>query len=138
MPRKPRLLVDGGYYHVIARGNNKLCIFNNENEFRLFLELIRGAKRLYLFKLYHYCIMSNHFHLLLQVEQGCHLPRIMQKLLLSYSRNYRKNHNYTGHLWEGRYKSPLIDKESYLLECGRYIERNPIRAGMVKAIEDYT
>ena len=68
---------------------------------------------------------------------GKDLPRLIQFLLFGYSRWYRYKTNYIGHLWQGRYKSPLIQKESYFLECGRYIERNPVRAGVVKRAEDY-
>ena len=81
--------------------------------------------------------MANHIHLLGQVEIGEELPKLMQYLLFEYSRWYRRQSSYTGHLWQGRYKSPLIDSESYLLECGRYIERNPVRAKLVQDAKDY-
>jgi len=81
--------------------------------------------------------MTNHIHLLAQLEQGNDLPKLMQYLLFEYSRWYRKQTNYMGYLWQGRYKSPLIESESYLLECGRYIERNPVRAGLVPDAKDY-
>jgi putative transposase len=75
--------------------------------------------------------------MLLQLENGRHLPRIMQRVLFGYVRYYKKKMKYVGHLWQGRYKCLLIGKESYLLECGRYIERNPLRAGMVQRLDDY-
>jgi putative transposase len=81
--------------------------------------------------------MANHIHLLGQIQTGDDLPKLMQYLLFEYSRWYRKETSYMGHLWQGRYKSPWIEKESYFLECGRYIERNPLRAEIVKKAEDY-
>src|SRR3989338_8506922 len=131
MPRKPRQLIDFGYYHLIARGNNKLFIFHQNGGFDYFRSLLYGSKRKFSWKLHHYCLMANHIHLLCQMEEGSELPKLMQYLLFEYSRWYRKQTGYTGHLWQGRYKSPLIETESYLLECGRYIERNPLRAKLV-------
>ena len=137
MPRKPRQLLDGGYYHLIARGNNRLFVFSRGGGYDRFKELMMESKKKYAWKLMHYCLMSNHFHLLGQIETGKELPRLMQYLLFEYSRWYRKAGEYVGHLWQGRYKSPLIERESYFLECGRYIERNPVRAGLVKDAKSY-
>ncbi|MBI4115402.1 MAG: transposase [Candidatus Omnitrophica bacterium] len=138
MPRKPRELLDEGYYHLIARGNNRLFIFSIPGGFEVFKTLLLESKRKYPWKLSHYCLMVNHIHLLGQITKGKNLPKLMQYLLFEYSRWYRKQTGYTGHLWQGRYKSPLIEKESYFLECGRYIERNPVRAKIVKQAEDYS
>jgi putative transposase len=137
MPRKQRQLIDLGYYHLIARGNNRLFLFSIENGFEVFKNLLFESKKKFSWKLSHYCIMSNHVHLLGQIEKGKELPRLMQFLLFEYSRWYRAKTGYVGHLWQGRYKSPLIEKESYFLECGRYIEQNPLRAGIVQNVEDY-
>ena len=137
MPRKPRQFVDGGYYHLIARGNNRLFIFAVPDGFETFTQLLAKAKAKYAWRLSHYCLMSNHVHLLGQIVHGAELPKLMQFLLFEYSRWYRKTTNYVGHLWQGRYKNPVIDQDSYLLECGRYIERNPLRAGLVEHAEDY-
>ena len=137
MPRKPRVLLDGGYYHLIARGNNRLYLFSVKEGFEVFHELLLESKERFDWKLFHYCLMSNHFHLLGQISKAQDLPRLMQLLLFGYSRWYRKQTKYLGHVWQGRYKSPLIEKESYFLECGRYIERNPVRAGIVTCAEKY-
>lgn len=137
MPRGHRQLIDNGHYHLIARGNNRLFIFPMRQAFLKFKELILTSKGKYPWKLSHYCIMSNHIHLLGQIERGKDMPKLMQFLLFEYSRWYRSQFEYVGHLWQGRYKSPIIQKESYFLECGRYIERNPLRAGIVKSAEDY-
>ncbi len=103
----------------------------------MFVELLRRSKEKYQWKLFHYCLMSNHVHLLGQILTGEELPKLMQYLLFEYSRWYRKDNEYVGHLWQGRYKSELIGRESYFLECGRYIERNPVRARVVTRFEDY-
>ena len=137
MPRKPRQLLDFGFYHLIARGNNRLFIFHERGGFDQFKSFLYESKQKFSWKLHHYCLMANHIHLLGQMETGSHLPKLMQYLLFEYSRWYRKQTAYTGHLWQGRYKSPLIQSESYLLECGRYIERNPLRAKLVQDAKDY-
>lgn len=137
MPRKRRLLADNGYYHLIARGNNRLFLFEIPEGFETFKKLLLHSKAKHPWKLSHYCLMANHFHLLGQIQQGLDLPTLMQFLLFEYSRWYRKQTGYMGHLWQGRYKSPLIEEESYFLECGRYIERNPLRAEIVQRAEDY-
>jgi putative transposase len=138
MPRHPRVLVNEGYYHLIARGNNRRFIFGEVEGYEKFKDLLRLSKIKWDYKLCHYCLMSNHFHLLLQIKIGADLPKLMQYLLFEYSRWYRTQVDYVGHVWQGRYKSPWIDAESYFLECGRYIERNPVRAGLVKDAKDYS
>ena len=113
MPRKPRPLVDGGYYHLIARGNNRLFLFEIPEGFQIFKGLLKKSKEKYPWKLSHYCLMANHVHLLGQIEKGSDLPKLMQLLLFGYSRWYRKRTGYVGHLWQGRYKS------LWIIETGR-------------------
>ena len=137
MPRPPRPLVDGGCYHLIARGNNRQFLFTEEAAFRYFLDGLARAKTRYPAKLYHYCLMSNHIHLLLAIESGTDLPRFMQHLLQGYGRWYQHRVGHSGHVWQGRYKSPLVAQDSYFLEAGRYIERNPLRAKLVTDLKDY-
>ena len=137
MPRPPRPLVDGGCYHLIARGNNRQFIFAEADAFQYFLELLGRAKARYPAKLYHYCLMSNHIHLLLEIGEGAQLPKFMQALLQGYARWYGKRQGYSGHVWQGRYKSPRVAQDSYFLEAGRYIERNPLRAKLVTDLQDY-
>ena len=137
MPRRPRQLVDGGCYHLIARGNNRQAVFQEAAAFQHFLALLMEAKAKYPSKLYHYCVMTNHLHLLLEIAVAEQLPKFMQKLLQGYGRWYKTRQHYWGHVWQGRYKSPWITQESYYLEAGRYIERNPLRAHMVQDLKDY-
>ena len=129
--------MDGGCYHLLARGNNRQFVFREAAAFQHFLELLARAKAKYPAKLYHYCLLSNHIHLLLEIETAEHLPKLMQGVLQGYGRWYKARQQYWGHVWQGRYKSPLVAEESYYLEAGRYIERNPLRAKLVQELKDY-
>jgi len=137
MPRPPRQLLDNGCYHLIARGNNRQFLFTAEEAFHYFLDCLARAKTRYPAKLYHYCLMSNHLHLLLEIATGRDLPKFMQFVLQGYGRWYQHQVGHSGHVWQGRYKSPLVAKDSYFLEAGRYIERNPLRARLVTELKDY-
>ena len=137
MARPPRQLLDHGCYHLIARGNNRQFLFTEPEAFQYFLALLGRAQARYPAQLYHYCLMSNHIHLLLEIVQGDQLPKFMQFVLQGYARWFGKRMRYSGHVWQGRYKSPHIAQESYYLEAGRYIERNPLRAKLVTALSDY-
>lgn len=131
MPRHPRVHASGLLYHVIARGNDGQKIFLRENDYQAFIEALRTVRERYPFSLYAYVLMSNHFHLLLEVEQFP-TARILQSLLTGYVRRFNKTHRRRGHLFEGRYKAIVCDRDSYLLELVRYIHLNPVRARMVK------
>lgn len=137
MPRRPRALVDDGIYHVYNRGNDRIDLFRCEEDFHSFLNLLLEAKQRFSLSIYHYCLMTNHFHLFVRVRQGDDLPKSMHSVQLAYTRVLKKRYEHLGHAFQGRFRSPLISKESYYLQCGRYIERNPVKAGMVKRAEDY-
>jgi putative transposase len=137
MARPLRQLLDGGCDHVIARGNNRQFLFTEGEAFHYFLDLLTRAKARYPAKLYHYCLMSNPIHLLLELAEGPQLPTFMQFVLQGYARWYGKQQGYSGHVWQGRYKSPLVSQESYSLEAGRDIERNPLRAKLVPELKEY-
>jgi len=96
-----------------------------------FLGLVARYQRQFHFRLYHYCLMTNHFHLLLQLDQPAQLSRLMAGLLRAYSHHCHRRHGFIGHLWQGRFKSPAVQCADYLLSCGRYIERNPPDVGLV-------
>jgi putative transposase len=136
MPRAKRSYQDGAVYHLISRGNNRRPIFETKYGYQRFKEVLMASRLQFDWRLYHYCLMPNHFHLLAYVQNGVELPKLMQYILQSYSRWYRNENEYIGYLWQGRYRSPIVDNDSYLLECGRYIERNPERAGL-SSIENY-
>ena len=132
MARKPRIHYPSALYHVIARGNQRQDIFISEADFRTYLAYLSEYKERYHFHLYAYALMKNHLHLLLEVEQ-IPLFRIMQVLQFRYTRYFNTRYGKVGHLFQGRYKAILCDKDVYLLELVRYIHLNPIRA---KAVDD--
>lgn len=131
MGRKRRLESGTGFYHVIIRGNNKGWLFREDEDFKKFEDFISEYLKCYGVTLSHYCLMSNHVHMLVCSEPVSSLGRMMHGIERSYHHYYRRKYTFFGHLFQGRYRSFPVDKESYLLECGRYIERNPLRAGLV-------
>ena len=138
MPRVARVIKEGGVFHVISRGNNKQWIFHDEEDFKKFLEILDLHKKAKPFYLYHYALLDNHFHLLLEPRQGQTISKILQGIKLSYVHYHRKKYNYSGHLFQDRFKSILIQKDTYLLSCGAYIELNPVRAGITKRAAEYS
>jgi len=131
MSRKPRIYFPGALYHVIARGNRGEKIFRSKEDYQLYLNFLNEYKNRYGFALYAYTLMPNHTHLLVEVNE-VPLSRIMQNLQFRYTRNFNIKYNNYGHLFQGRYKAILCEKESYLLELSAYIHLNPIRAALVK------
>jgi len=137
MARQGRVLVDGGIYHITNRGHNRYRLFHSLDDYKIYKKEIRSYKKRFNFDIFHYCLMPNHTHILIKVARGNELPRIMQGINQSYARHYKKGYKLIGNLFQGRYKSILIDTDEYLIECGRYIERNPLRAGLVADISNY-
>ena len=131
MARLPRLTVPGYPHHIIQRGNNRQAIFTNPADEELLLALIDEHARKNQVAVHSYVLMSNHFHLLATPETAEGIPQLMQAVGRRYVRNYNLRYERTGTLWEGRYKSTLIQAERYLLACMVYIDLNPVRAGMV-------
>jgi putative transposase len=118
-------------YHLMDRGHNRQDIFSDDQDRAAFLGLVARYCQQFGFRLYHYCLMSNHFHLLLQLRRPGHLSPLMAGLLRAYIHHVHRRHGFVGHLFQGRFKSPAIEADSYALSCGRYIERNPVEAGLV-------
>ena len=136
MPRPLRPIDDGLIYHVIDRGNNRQDIFHKPGDFEAFLQAMADLKERKPFDLYGYCLMTNHFHLLLR-PRAAPISRIMQSLLVSHTQRYHKHYRSGGHVWQGRFKSPVIQNDEHLLTVLRYIEANPVRARLVKRAEEY-
>ena len=132
MPRSARMLIDGGTYHVLTRGNNGQQIFHDEMDYQRYLQLLVTYAQEHRLHIYHFALMPNHVHLVLEVPVSDTLSKAMLSVNLRYTLFYQRRYRYSGHLWQGRFKSLLIDRDSYLLECGRYVELNPVRAGLVK------
>ena len=118
-------------YHLMDRGHNREPVFLDDEDRRAFLGLVERYRRRVGFRLYHYCLMKNHFHLLLQLEDPRHVSPLMAGLLRAYVHHCHRRHGFVGHRFQGRFKSPAVQRRAYLLSCGRYIERNPLEAGMV-------
>ncbi len=137
MARLPRIDMAGVPTHVIQRGNNRTACFFVDADCVYYLECLRKAAKKCECAIHAYVLMTNHVHLLITPDGVGAVANLMQSLGRNYVKYVNAVHRRTGTLWEGRYKSSLIDSERYLLACYRYIERNPVRAGMVKQAEDY-
>src|SRR3989338_124372 len=137
MPRSTRVITEAGLYHVVARGNNRQELFHEPEDYEIYLRFILKMKSHYDFHLYHYCLMPNHVHLLLRFYEAEPFRNVMQRVNLAYAKRFRKRNHYVGHVFQGRFKSFPVEGDSYLLECGRYIERNPVRARIVLHVADY-
>jgi putative transposase len=137
MPSQRRIIYDGAVVHIVQKGNNGQKIFAGEEDYRKLISLIMEYKRKIVFELYNYCLMPNHLHLLLKILKEKDLPKLMQGVFQSFRFYYKRRYKYIGYLYQGRYRSNLIEKNSYLLDCARYIERNPLRAGIVKDLSQY-
>ncbi len=133
MPRQPRFWYPGAVLHVIHRGNNRAAIFDDDRDRRWYLAALARSARLHGVDIHAYVLMTNHVHLLASPGSSEGLPRAMQTLGRGYVGWYNHRHGRTGTLWEGRYKATLVDSEGYLLACMRYIELNPVRAGLATA-----
>jgi putative transposase len=138
MPRTARIAPQEFVYHILTRGNNKQDIFKDEEDFQKYIDILKKYKEKYHFKLYHYILMTNHVHLVIETtEAGGELAQIMKGINISYAQYFKSKYKYTGHFWQDRFKSIIISKDEYLLACGSYVELNPVRAGMVKEPKEY-
>jgi putative transposase len=139
MSRVPRRFqwAEEACFHLIDRGPNREPVFLDDEDRRAFLGLVARYKRRFGFRLYHYCLMTNHIHLLVRLDEPAQVSPLMAGLLRAYAHHRRRRHRFTGHGWGGRFKSPAIQVREYLLSCGRYAERNPVEAGMVRMPWDY-
>jgi putative transposase len=137
MARQPRLTVPHYPHHIIARGNNRQAIFLSDADYKAYLGLLLEASRQHKVAVHSYVLMTNHVHLLATPQDGAGLSLMVQQVGRSYVRLFNKQYARTGTLFEGRYKSTLIQTERYLLACMAYIDLNPVRAGMVAQPQDY-
>jgi putative transposase len=137
MARLPRLTLAGYPHHVIQRGNNRQPIFATVSDYQYLLGLIEENAKKFEVDVHAYVLMTNHFHLLATPQTDTALPLLMQAVGRSYVRYFNDTHHRTGSLWEGRYRSTLIETDRYLLACMAYIDLNPVRAAMVAEPLDY-
>jgi putative transposase len=137
MARLPRMAIPGQPQHIIVRGNNRSEIFCCDADYRFYLDKLQAACKKHDCQIHAYVLMTNHVHLLMTPFTETGLSKSMQMLGRYYVQYFNHCYQRTGTLWEGRYKATLIDSESYLLTCMRYIELNPVRAGMVADPAEY-
>ena len=134
MPRQARLLLPGACYHIVMRGIQQGSVFKEDADYEKMMSVLRKYKRRYDFKLYGWCLMLNHVHL---VVESMLLPKVMHAINMNYAQAFLTKYNLAGHLWQNRYKSYIIQKDQYLINCITYIEMNPVRAGIGTRPEDY-
>lgn len=137
MARLPRLTVPGYPHHIIQRGNNRQAIFSSVADYQMLLGLLDENAHKFGVALHAYVLMGNHFHLLATPGTEDGLPQMMQAVGRRYVRYFNDSQGRTGTLWEGRYRSTLIETERYLLACMAYLDLNPVRAGLVKEASAY-
>ncbi|MBU1924355.1 MAG: transposase [Candidatus Omnitrophica bacterium] len=130
MARPYRLQAENCFYHITCRGDDRKRIFLNETDYEKFLKYLKSAKEKFKFYLYAYCLMGNHYHLLLEITQA-NLSRIMQYINTAYTIYYNVKYKRCGHLFQGRFKSILVEADSYFAELTRYIHLNPVKAKIV-------
>ncbi len=137
MPRTARASVGGVCYHVINRGNGRARVFYKDRDFQAFVDLFEPACERLPMRILAWCLMPNHFHLVLWPRGDGDLSRWMQWLMTAHVRRYHKNHRTSGHVWQGRFKAFPIQQDAHLLTVLRYVERNPLRAGLVRQAENW-
>ena len=137
MARLPRLTLPGYPHHIIQRGNNRQPIFASQADYQTLLNLLLENAQKFKVAIHAYVLMPNHFHLLATPETADGLPQMMQAVGRRYVRWFNDARGRTGTLWEGRYKSTVIDTDQYLLTCMAYLDLNPVRAGLAGQAADY-
>lgn len=136
MARKRRIEYEGALYHVLARGNQRQKIFHSSHDYSRYLDLLSQYKKRYRFSLYAYALMPNHVHLMIETAE-VPLSKILQGLNQSYTIYFNRKHETVGHLFQGRYKAILCDRDEYLLTLIKYIHLNPVRSRLVKIPNEY-
>ena len=137
MSRRKRMYLSGYTYHVVQRGNNRKPCFFEDEDYQTYLQLMGETAHRYANALHAYCLMTNHVHLLITQRDLPGISKLMQVLGSRYAQLMNKKYGRTGTLWEGRHKASIVETDRYLLTCYRYIELNPVRAGMVGRPADY-
>lgn len=139
MPRRSRdsLLYNSCFAHVISRSFDNRYIFESADDFIFFQSLLLQIKKHFGFKLHHYCLMNTHFHLAVSMPSLQNFQKAMQQIKWGYTQYFNTRNKRRGPIWRERFKSLLIEDESYLYACGLYIEYNPVKAGMVERPEDW-
>lgn len=137
MPRTARASVGGVCYHVLNRGNGRAEVFHDAADYRAFLALLEAAGARVPVRVLGFCLMPNHFHLVLWPKAEGDLSRYLQWLMTSHVRRYHRRYRSSGHVWQGRFKAFPIEQDGHLLTVLRYVERNPLRARLVRRAENW-
>ncbi len=137
MARQPRLSIAGYPHHIIQRGNNRQIIFHTDEDRKAYLAWLAEYAEKFNVAIHAFVLMDNHTHLLLTPSSEQALSSLMQALAQRYTQSYNYFHKHTGTVWEGRYKSTVVQSDRYLLACMAYIDLNPVRAGMVSDPANY-
>lgn len=137
MARLQRFFISGQPHHVIQRGNNRVRTFHDSADYRFYRECLLAAARRFSCDVHAYVLMTNHVHLLTSPADARAISRMMQSVGRRYVRYFNDRHGRTGTLWEGRYRATLVDSQAYLFTCHRYIEANPLRAGLCSTPQEY-
>lgn len=130
MPRGPRFVFQNAFYHVFNRGINKQDIFLSENDYKFFIKKLRDLKKKYDHSVYAFCLMPNHFHISIQTRKTP-ISKVMASLITSYSMYFNRTHKHLGSVFQNRFKSILIENDSYFLKLSQYIYLNPVKGGLV-------
>jgi putative transposase len=136
MPRSPRIDIPGLIYHVVSRGVKQLPLFHDDQDRQQFLRYVIQANDVFPFRLHAYCLMTNHFHLLIQTLEGS-IAKTMQHIKRRFAVWFNRKYLHTGHAFQGRYHSIPVKEDVYFTTVARYIHLNPVRAGIVARPEDY-
>ncbi|HPM42899.1 MAG TPA: transposase [Candidatus Omnitrophota bacterium] len=137
MARVARILIDYACYHLMTRGNQKEKVFFQEEDYVRYLRILGRAKSRYGALLYAYCLMPNHVHLLVELENTRNMSKFMHWVNRGYTAYFNAKYERVGHLWQGRFRSKPILKGSYLLQCSEYIESNPVRSQLSPDLASY-
>jgi putative transposase len=137
VPRIPRGQQGGYAYHVINRGNGRATVFHKPQDYEAFLSLLSEAKKRHRVKIFGFCLMPNHFHLVVEPAHQTALSQFMQWLLTSHVRRYHKHYGSSGHVWQGRFKSFAVQRDEHLITTLRYVLQNPVRAGLSETVREW-
>lgn len=137
MPRTGRASQGGFCYHVLNRGNARAEVFHKAEDYEAFLRVVGESSLRLPMRLLAYCLMPNHFHLVLRPHGDGDLSRWMQWLMTTHVRRYLRHYSHSGHVWQGRFKAFPIQDDEHLVTVARYVERNPLRAALVARAEDW-
>jgi len=138
MPRQARIILNNTAHHIVQRGHNRQAVFIEDADYQYYIDTLKEWKEELGVKVYGYCLMTNHVHLIIDpCNNNASLGKLMKRLAGRQTRYVNRLERRSGSLWEGRYKSSPIETDCYLLACCRYVDLNPVKAGMVKRAEDY-